>query len=153
MNSDVDARLIEALRQNGRATIRALAQELEVPETTVRDHLRRLETNGRVEGYRPVVDLTALNVHQAAWIIGSVPEDIRTDALRQMAAHPQVVAAHALSSDAARVAIHVVAWEKRRLVDFVDHAANLHDLDVIDFLPVEDVLQTNAHEALPDVTR
>ncbi|HKK09113.1 MAG TPA: Lrp/AsnC family transcriptional regulator [Gemmatimonadota bacterium] len=53
---DLDARLIEALRQDARRTLRELAEALEVSTSTVRNHLAELEESGVIQGYRPVID-------------------------------------------------------------------------------------------------
>jgi len=53
---DLDARLIEALREDARRSLRQLAEELDVSTGTVRNHLEDLEERGIIRGYRPVVD-------------------------------------------------------------------------------------------------
>lgn len=57
---DLDARLIEALRKDGRKSLRQLARELEVSPGTVRNHLEDLRERGVIRGFKPVVDYGAL---------------------------------------------------------------------------------------------
>lgn len=57
---DLDARLIEALREDARRSLRELGQALGVSTSTVRNHLRELEEGGVITGYRPVIDYARL---------------------------------------------------------------------------------------------
>jgi DNA-binding Lrp family transcriptional regulator len=57
---NLDARLVNALLGDGRASLRSLAEELDVSVTTVSNHLRDLEEEGVVSGYTPRVDYDAL---------------------------------------------------------------------------------------------
>jgi DNA-binding Lrp family transcriptional regulator len=57
---NLDVRLIEALKEDARRSLRELAEVLDVSTSTVRNHLRDLEEREIVKGYRPVVDYAAL---------------------------------------------------------------------------------------------
>jgi DNA-binding Lrp family transcriptional regulator len=57
---NLDAKLINALLGDGRASLRSLAEELDVSVTTVSNHLRDLEDEGVIEGYTPRVNYDAL---------------------------------------------------------------------------------------------
>jgi DNA-binding Lrp family transcriptional regulator len=57
---NLDAKLINALLGDGRASLRSLAEELDVSVTTVSNHLRDLEDEGVIEGYTPRVNYGAL---------------------------------------------------------------------------------------------
>jgi DNA-binding Lrp family transcriptional regulator len=57
---NLDAKLINALLGDGRASLRSLAEELDVSVTTVSNHLRDLEEEGVIEGYTPRVNYGAL---------------------------------------------------------------------------------------------
>jgi len=57
---NLDAKLINALLGDGRASLRSLAEELDVSVTTVSNHLRDLEEQGVIQGYTPRVDYDAL---------------------------------------------------------------------------------------------
>jgi len=52
----LDARLINELLGDGRASLRSLAEDLDVSVTTVSNHLRDLEEQGVVLGYTPRID-------------------------------------------------------------------------------------------------
>ena len=57
---NLDEQLINALLSDGRASLRSLAQDLDVSVTTVSNHLSDLEEQGIVQGYKPVLDYNQL---------------------------------------------------------------------------------------------
>ncbi|AEN06799.1 transcriptional regulator, AsnC family [halophilic archaeon DL31] len=57
---NLDARLINALLDDGRASLRSLGEQLDVSVTTVSNHLRDLEGEGVIEGYTPKVNYQKL---------------------------------------------------------------------------------------------
>jgi DNA-binding Lrp family transcriptional regulator len=57
---NLDVRLIEALQDDARRSLRQLAEVLDVSTGTVRNHLRDLEERGVIRGYRPDVDYAKL---------------------------------------------------------------------------------------------
>lgn len=57
---NLDARLINALLDDGRASLRSLGEHLDVSVTTVSNHLRDLEADGVIEGYTPKVNYQKL---------------------------------------------------------------------------------------------
>ncbi|MGM0591475.1 MAG: HTH-type transcriptional regulator Lrp [Halobacteriota archaeon] len=65
---NLDAKLINALLGDGRASLRSLAEELDVSVTTVSNHLRDLESEGVIEGYTPRVNYDALGYDVTAVI-------------------------------------------------------------------------------------
>jgi DNA-binding Lrp family transcriptional regulator len=65
---NLDAKLINALLGNGRASLRSLAEELDVSVTTVSNHLRDLEEEGVIDGYTPRVNYDALGYDVTAII-------------------------------------------------------------------------------------
>lgn len=83
---NLDERLINALLADGRASLRSLAEQLDVSVTTVSNHLSELEEEGVIQGYAPVVDYDALGYDVTAVIQlkveGSALPEI-TDRLRE----------------------------------------------------------------------
>jgi DNA-binding Lrp family transcriptional regulator len=57
---NLDARLVNALLDDGRASLRSLGEQLDVSVTTVSNHLRDLEDEGVIEGYTPKVNYQKL---------------------------------------------------------------------------------------------
>ncbi|ELY85836.1 HTH-type transcriptional regulator Lrp [Natrinema altunense] len=56
----LDSDLVNELLDDGRASLRSLAEELDVSVTTVSNHLSDLEDEGVIEGYTPKVDYDAV---------------------------------------------------------------------------------------------
>jgi len=102
---NLDAKLINALLGNGRASLRSLGEELDVSVTTVSNHLRDLEAEGVVNGYTPIVDYDALGYDVTAVIHlkvegSSLPEI--TERLRQQ---KQMVSVYEVTGDYDIIAI------------------------------------------------
>ena len=57
---NLDRKLVNALLGDGRASLRSLAEDLDVSVTTVSNHLSDLEEAGIIDGYTPRVDYNAL---------------------------------------------------------------------------------------------
>ena len=96
---NLDAKLINALLGNGRASLRSLGEDLDVSVTTVSNHLRDLEAEGVVNGYTPIVDYDALGYDVTAVIHlkveGSALPEI-TDRLRKQ---KQMVSVYEVTGD------------------------------------------------------
>ena len=96
---NLDAKLINALLGDGRASLRSLAEELDVSVTTVSNHLRDLEDEGVIEGYTPRVNYDALGYDVTAVIQlkveGSALPDI-TDRLREQ---QQMISVYEVTGD------------------------------------------------------
>ncbi|GAB6860836.1 HTH-type transcriptional regulator Lrp [Haloplanus litoreus] len=102
---NLDAKLINALLGDGRASLRSLAEELDVSVTTVSNHLRDLEDEGVIEGYTPRVNYDALGYDVTAVlqlkVEGSALPGI-TDSLRDQ---KQMVSVYEVTGDYDVIAI------------------------------------------------
>jgi DNA-binding Lrp family transcriptional regulator len=102
---NLDAKLINALLGDGRASLRSLAEELDVSVTTVSNHLRDLEDEGVIEGYTPRVNYDALGYDVTAVIQlkveGSALPEI-TDRLREQ---KQMISVYEVTGDYDIIAI------------------------------------------------
>jgi DNA-binding Lrp family transcriptional regulator len=102
---NLDAKLINALLGDGRASLRSLAEDLDVSVTTVSNHLRDLEEEGVVEGYTPIVNYDALGYDVTAIIQlkveGSALPEI-TDRLREQ---EQMISVYEVTGDYDIIAI------------------------------------------------
>jgi len=65
---NLDAKLVNALLDDGRASLRSLAEELDVSVTTVSNHLSDLEEDGVIEGYTPKINYSELDFDVTAVI-------------------------------------------------------------------------------------
>ncbi|APW97614.1 AsnC family transcriptional regulator [Halobiforma lacisalsi AJ5] len=102
---NLDAKLVNALLGDGRASLRSLAEELDVSVTTVSNHLSDLEEEGVIEGYTPRLDYDAVGYDVTAVIQlqveGNALPDI-TDTLRD---HRQMISVYEVTGDYDVIAI------------------------------------------------
>ena len=83
---NLDQKLVNALLEDGRASLRSLGENLDVSVTTVSNHISDLEDDGVIQGYAPIVGYDELG-YDVTGIIqlkveGSALPDI-TDRLRE----------------------------------------------------------------------
>jgi DNA-binding Lrp family transcriptional regulator len=102
---NLDTELVNALLDDGRASLRSLADDLDVSVTTVSNHLSDLEASGVIRGYSPVIDYDGLGYDVTAVIQlkveGSSLPDI-TDRLRE---RDQMISVYEVTGDHDIVAI------------------------------------------------
>jgi DNA-binding Lrp family transcriptional regulator len=102
---NLDTELVNALLGDGRASLRSLAEQLDVSVTTVSNHLSDLESDGVIRGYAPDIDYDTLGYDVTAVIQlkveGSSLPDI-TDRLRE---HDQMISVYEVTGDHDIVAI------------------------------------------------
>lgn len=89
---DTDRELIALLRDNGRATVAALAQKLKVARGTVQNRMARLEHEGVIVGYtvrlRPQVEAHRIRALMSVAVEGNRGPEV----LRSLRGHPNVTA-------------------------------------------------------------
>ncbi|CCQ33634.1 Transcription regulator protein [Halorhabdus tiamatea SARL4B] len=102
---NLDRKLINALLDDGRASLRSLADDLDVSVTTVSNHLSTLEEEGIIEGYTPKVDYDKIGYDVTAIlqlkVEGSALPDV-TDSLRE---HEQMISVYEVTGDYDIIAI------------------------------------------------
>ncbi|MDY6780076.1 MAG: HTH-type transcriptional regulator Lrp [Halobacteria archaeon] len=57
---NLDLKIINLLLEDGRASLRSLAEELDVSVTTVSNHLKEMEESGIIEGFKPVINYSEI---------------------------------------------------------------------------------------------
>jgi DNA-binding Lrp family transcriptional regulator len=102
---NLDRRLINALLNDGRASLRSLAEDLDVSVTTVSNHLSDLEDQGIIRGYTPVVDYGELSYDVTAIIQLKVEGDALPDITDRLQDHRQMVSVYEVTGDHDIVAI------------------------------------------------
>ncbi|MFB6169857.1 MAG: HTH-type transcriptional regulator Lrp [Haloarculaceae archaeon] len=102
---DLDRRIVNALLDDGRSSLRSLAERLDVSVTTVSNHLSELEAADIVEGHTPDVNYAGLGYDVTAvfrlTVDGSALPGI-TDRLRD---HHNIVSVYEVTGDHDVVAI------------------------------------------------
>jgi DNA-binding Lrp family transcriptional regulator len=102
---NLDAKLINALLGDGRASLRSLAEELDVSVTTVSNHLRDLEEEGVVEGYTPIVNYDALGYDVTAIIQLKVEGSSLPDITERLREQKQMISVYEVTGDYDVIAI------------------------------------------------
>jgi DNA-binding Lrp family transcriptional regulator len=102
---NLDAKLINALLGDGRASLRSLAEELDVSVTTVSNHLRDLEDEGVIEGYTPRVNYGALGYDVTAILQLKVEGSALPDVTDRLQEQKQMVSVYEVTGDYDVIAI------------------------------------------------
>lgn len=72
---DIDRRLVDALRDNGRQTYAELARQVGLSAPAVHDRVGKLESSGVINGYHANVDPSVLGLDVSA-LIGVLQSDV-----------------------------------------------------------------------------
>ena len=96
----LDAELINALLADGRASLRSLAEELDVSVTTVSNHLSALEEEeGVIEGYAPMVNYEKVGYDVTAIIQLKVEGNSLPDITDRLEGRKQMVSVYEVTGD------------------------------------------------------
>ncbi|ELY80174.1 HTH-type transcriptional regulator Lrp [Natrinema gari] len=102
---NLDAKLVNALLGDGRASLRSLAEELDVSVTTVSNHLSDLEDEGVIKGYTPKVDYDAVGYDVTAVIQLQVEGNALPDVTDTLRDHQQMTSVYEVTGDYDVIAI------------------------------------------------
>lgn len=91
---NLDAKLVNALLADGRASLRSLAEELDVSVTTVSNHLSDLEEEGVIEGYAPRIDYDAVGYDVTAILQLKVEGDALPEITDRLRAEKRMVSVY-----------------------------------------------------------
>lgn len=91
---NIDAELLNALLADGRASLRSIAEELDVSVTTVSNHLSELEDDGVIQGYVPIVDYDRMGYDVTAIIQLEVEGDALPDIADRLAEQPRMISVY-----------------------------------------------------------
>jgi len=125
MNFDkIDRTILMAVQTDGRMTNASLAEAVGLSETPCARRLKRLETEGVIEGYRAVLAKRALGIGVTAFALvrfGVHDRRLADEFERQIQALPRIVSCHNISGSADYL-LHVVAR------DLEDYGAFVRDV-------------------------
>jgi DNA-binding Lrp family transcriptional regulator len=102
---NLDTELVNELLGDGRASLRSLAEELDVSVTTVSNHLSELEEEGVIQGYTPVVDYDAAGYDVTAVMQLKVEGDALGEITETLREHDQMISVYEVTGDYDIVAI------------------------------------------------
>ncbi|GAB3676401.1 HTH-type transcriptional regulator Lrp [Halopiger thermotolerans] len=101
----LDADLVNELLGNGRASLRSLAEELDVSVTTVSNHLSDLEEEGVVEGYTPIIDYDAVGYDVTAIMQLKAEGNALPEITETLREHDQMISVYEVTGDYDVIAI------------------------------------------------
>ena len=96
---NLDRKLVNALLGDGRASLRSLAEDLDVSVTTVSNHLSDLEEQGIIQGYTPKIDYDKLGYDVTAILQLKVEGSELVEVTQSLAEHKQVVSVYEVTGD------------------------------------------------------
>lgn len=96
---NLDAKLVNELLGNGRASLRSLAEELDVSVTTVSNHLRDLEEDGVIRGYSPLIDYGAIGYDVTAILQLKVEGDALPEITERLRGEKQMISVYEVTGD------------------------------------------------------
>jgi DNA-binding Lrp family transcriptional regulator len=102
---NLDRKLVNALLDDGRASLRSLGGELNVSVTTVSNHISNLEEDGVIEGYAPVVDYGELGYDVTAILQLKVEGSALPDITDRLQEHTHMVTVYETTGDHDIIAI------------------------------------------------
>ena len=102
---NLDAHLVNELLNDGRASLRNLADDLDVSVTTISNHLTDLENEGVIEGYTPVVDYDQVGYDVTAIIQLKVEGGALPDITDRFRKHKQMTSVYEVTGDYDVVAV------------------------------------------------
>lgn len=94
----IDAKIIEILQEDGRASHSAIAEEVGLSQPSVHERVKKLEQRGVIKGYTAVVDPEALDLGVLAFI--SVRHNTKNEELiRPVGELPNVLEVHHIAGE------------------------------------------------------
>jgi len=102
---NLDAKLVNALLGDGRASLRSLAEDLDVSVTTVSNHLSDLEERGVIQGYTANVDYDELGYDVTAVLQLKVEGNALPEITDRLRGEKQMISVYEVTGDYDIVAI------------------------------------------------
>ena len=96
---NLDRKLVNALLEDGRASLRSLGEDLDVSVTTVSNHISNLEEEGIIRGYAPIVDYGELGYDVTAIIQLKVEGSALPDITDRLQEHTHMVTVYETTGD------------------------------------------------------
>jgi Lrp/AsnC family leucine-responsive transcriptional regulator len=152
LDDDIDARIVQAVSSDGRATLADISQLVGLGTSAVQARLRRLETRGIITGYRALVDAEAIGKPLSAFVEITPLDPAQPDNAPELLEHlAEIEACHSIAGDASYMLFVRVATPRdlETLIRDIRLAANVRTRTTI-------VLQTffeNRPIALEDSAR
>ena len=101
LDDDIDAGIVRAVSQDGRATLAELSAAVGLSVSAVQTRLRRLEVRGVITGYRALVNAEAVGKPLAAFVEITPLDPAQPDNAPELLEHlAEIEACHSIAGDA-----------------------------------------------------
>ncbi|OLT03401.1 transcriptional regulator [Pseudonocardia sp. CNS-004] len=87
---DIDRGIIDALRRDGRLSVRALAEEVRISRANAYTRLERLTSSGAITGFTATVDPAAIGLGTSAYVMLTVRQNSWRELRTRLQAIPEV---------------------------------------------------------------
>ncbi|MCS7177192.1 MAG: Lrp/AsnC family transcriptional regulator [Candidatus Kapabacteria bacterium] len=118
---DIDRLICSLLQRNARLTLRELARQVKLSVPTVREHIRRLEEQGIIEGYFTKLNHRVFGYDITAFISVFVESSVHyPEFLARCKRRPEILECHAITGEAShllKVRTHDTASLEQLLAD------------------------------------
>ncbi|WP_122088045.1 HTH-type transcriptional regulator Lrp [Halalkalicoccus subterraneus] len=102
---NLDSKLVNALLHDGRASLRSLAEDLDVSVTTISNHLSALEEEGAITGYTPKIDYGRLGYDVTAILQLKVEGNALPDVTERLENSERMISVYEVTGDHDIIAI------------------------------------------------
>lgn len=93
-----DRRILQILREDGRASHAAIAKQVQLSAPAVGERIRKLEQAGVIRGFRADIDPRALDLDVAAYVwIAPQPRKPASELVSRLAAMPEIERLHSVA--------------------------------------------------------
>ena len=135
----LDERILSELQDNGRLTMKALAERVGLSSPAMIERVRRLEERGVLAGYRAIVDPSAIGRPLTALISIDVERRHHDGLLNRLRSEPSVELCHRVTgSHSFLVKVHVSSTEElEALVDELADAGARCSTSIVLSTPIE----------------
>ena len=121
MNLDkMNIRILNLLQLDARKTVSDIARELNRAETTVRERIKRMESENIIKGYCAFVDKKALRYDTEALIFCNLEPEKMESAIEKLLKIKNVISISHVTGQR-RVVIHVATKSNEEMWSFVHH--------------------------------
>ncbi|MCS7170635.1 MAG: Lrp/AsnC family transcriptional regulator, partial [Candidatus Kapabacteria bacterium] len=101
---DVDRLICSLLQRNARLTLQELARQVKLSVPTVREHVRKLEEQGIIEGYFTKLNPKAFGYDIAAFVFVFVESSVHyPEFLARCKRRPEILECHAITGEASHL--------------------------------------------------
>jgi DNA-binding Lrp family transcriptional regulator len=135
---EIDARILERLRYNAKYTLTALSKELNLPVSTIRYRIKKLEENQIILGYVPLIDRSNLGYKVSLILeVDAIPKYI-DKVVNEISQFPAIVRVYGVDSGP-RLHVHAVFKEEEEAYSFI--SSKLYNIKGINSIETSKIIR------------